>query len=237
MIRTSIARHERGWSMTEHTHKEGEISVVLSGEPYAAVNGELVRAVPGTVLQFAPGTPHAFQADGRVRFAVLHTEQRIQETSVTYLRPGDAAVYEQLFRRWLMDAEGAEALQHAWMELLCTFASAHASSSHAYPVTVAAEALAEGSGTIGEAAAEAGWSISSFRRRFIEQYGMAPKQYQQLHRLNKAKQLLREGEPEVERIGQELGFQTVHAFSRWFKQQTGMAPTRWYQAQHDARNG
>jgi len=63
-----------------------------------------------------------------------------------------------------------------------------------------------------------------FRRIFKEKYGMAPKEYITSLRINKAKQLLKEGNLSVSEIASKCGFSNVFYFSRAFKSQTHSAP-------------
>ena len=45
--------------------------------------------------------------------------------------------------------------------------------------------------------------------------------------LEKAKELIRENDKNFTQISEELGFSTVHYFSRLFKKKTGMTPTEY----------
>ena len=64
-----------------------------------------------------------------------------------------------------------------------------------------------------------------FRKLFKKTYGISPKQYITDMRINKAKQLLKEGFLKINAISQLCGFSNQYHFCRFFKQKTGFTPT------------
>jgi len=70
----------------------------------------------------------------------------------------------------------------------------------------------------------AGISEVYFRRIFAAHYGTTPKQYICDIRIQRAKQLLGEGQLSVSEISESCGFSGIHHFCRSFKQRTGMTP-------------
>lgn len=75
---------------------------------------------------------------------------------------------------------------------------------------------------MGEAA---GVSYSYFKRIFLKRYGMPPSRYHTLQRMALAKELLERAEPTVTQVAETLGYESVHYFSRAFKQETGESPS------------
>ena len=73
-------------------------------------------------------------------------------------------------------------------------------------------------------AKHAGVSEVYFRRLFTEHYGTTPKQYICNIRIQRAKQMLNEGQRSVSEISEACGFSGIHHFCRSFKQRTGMTP-------------
>ena len=67
-------------------------------------------------------------------------------------------------------------------------------------------------------------SLSSFRRDFLQVYGMPPGQWLREKRLERSKQLLNNTQMKMEEISFECGFRNRSHFSRLFKQRVGISP-------------
>lgn len=67
-------------------------------------------------------------------------------------------------------------------------------------------------------------SLSSFRRDFLQLYGMPPGKWLTEKRLERSKQLLRNTQMKMEEVSFECGFKNRSHFSRLFKQQFGLSP-------------
>jgi AraC-like DNA-binding protein len=72
-----------------------------------------------------------------------------------------------------------------------------------------------------------GVSYDGFRHAFKRHTGLAPHQYLQELRVNRAKELLYGTELAVKDIAAALGFADPYYFSRAFRKTTGMSPNRW----------
>ncbi len=66
-----------------------------------------------------------------------------------------------------------------------------------------------------------------FRKLFIQQYGITPRQYIIDIRINKAKQLLTDGILKINAISELCGFSNPYHFCRLFKEKTGLTPTNY----------
>ncbi len=69
-----------------------------------------------------------------------------------------------------------------------------------------------------------GLSYSAFRRAFRSSTGQPPRQYLLAIRINRAKALLQESGRKIGEIATAVGFSSVHYFSRYFREVTGMTP-------------
>ncbi|UUZ84721.1 AraC family transcriptional regulator [Paenibacillus sp. P26] len=78
---------------------------------------------------------------------------------------------------------------------------------------------------IEDIARKLGISVSYCCSVFKDQYGMSPRQYLSLLKLQKAKQLLAQIDLPVDRISELLGYRDIAHFSRQFKRWTGYSPT------------
>lgn len=73
-------------------------------------------------------------------------------------------------------------------------------------------------------------SYSWFRKVFKEQTGEAPSEYHLNRRVEKACDLLKNGDQPVRQISEELGFKTQNHFSALFKRKIGVSPLTYRQS-------
>ena len=66
---------------------------------------------------------------------------------------------------------------------------------------------------------------SYFRKMFKQYTGIAPVQYQLDLKIRRAREMLVSTDRTIKEIAYDLGFQSIHYFSRIFKKKTGMAPS------------
>ncbi len=76
-------------------------------------------------------------------------------------------------------------------------------------------------------ASELGIGYSWFRRMFKHHTGLAPNQYVIQLKLNKAKELLVNTSLPLKQISSMLGFESQFYFSKFFRNKTGVPPTKW----------
>ena len=74
-------------------------------------------------------------------------------------------------------------------------------------------------------AEQGGISEVYMRQLFRERFGISPKQYVQELRMQKARQLLAEGNASVGEIAAACGFTAIYHFCRSFKEAVGQSPT------------
>ena len=79
-------------------------------------------------------------------------------------------------------------------------------------------------------AAEAKTSVSNLRLLFKKELGRAPGQFVAMHRLKVAQYNLTMTSLRVDEIARLCGFQSVYAFSHFFKKHTGSSPLSWRKA-------
>ncbi|GCC53449.1 AraC family transcriptional regulator [Chryseotalea sanaruensis] len=70
----------------------------------------------------------------------------------------------------------------------------------------------------------AGFSVSTFKRKFDEAYKCSPKRWIQEKRLNEAKTLLEFSDRSISEIGYEVGFENISHFIQSFKTKFGITP-------------
>jgi AraC-like DNA-binding protein len=77
-----------------------------------------------------------------------------------------------------------------------------------------------------EFAKENNIGYSWFRRMFKNYTGLSPRQYCLQLKIMRAKELLLSTDLSVKEISYEMGFESIHYFSRMFKKKTGINPTK-----------
>jgi AraC-like DNA-binding protein len=76
-------------------------------------------------------------------------------------------------------------------------------------------------------ASELGMGYERFRKFFATAVGMPPARWRQLKRVERARQLLVEGELPLAEIAEKLGYCDEYFFNRQFKSVTGLSPARY----------
>ena len=88
---------------------------------------------------------------------------------------------------------------------------------------------------VSDLAERCGYSENYFRQVFRESVGMAPNAYINQRKIAKAKELMLYSEQNVTQIAEQLGYQSIHYFSRLFKKVTGITPTDYISRVKDNR--
>jgi AraC family transcriptional regulator len=88
----------------------------------------------------------------------------------------------------------------------------------------------DGSITIAEIASQCGLSASHFSRAFRQSTGVPPHNWLVKHRLNIAKDLLRNRALPLSNIAQQCGFADQSHFTRVFSHEMGTSPGMWRRA-------
>jgi AraC-like DNA-binding protein len=85
-------------------------------------------------------------------------------------------------------------------------------------------------------ASEVGLSPSQLDRLFSKQFKQTPRRYFEQRKLKRAMDLIGNSPQSIKQITYEIGFRSLSAFSRWFRQKTGHSP-REFQESARSRNG
>jgi AraC-like DNA-binding protein len=89
--------------------------------------------------------------------------------------------------------------------------------------------------TLDALARAAGTSRSVLAERFVHRVGETPMRYLKMWRMQLAARLLADGGAKVSAIGEQVGFRSEAAFSRTFKDATGLAPSAWRRTARSSR--
>ncbi|WP_020176302.1 AraC family transcriptional regulator [Methyloferula stellata] len=201
--------------LAPHFHDELQISFVLSGQRAFRMGNEIIVLSAGQCACIEAGVPHQSLA-GSPDLSSFNA----------YLPPGDyevAALTADIEDLW----KTAGCLD---MPDLAEIVRRH---RRCFDETERAKAIpirTEGRESVGVLAKRMGQSRESFSRRFTERHGMPPHAFRLAARLNRARDLLRQGEA-VAAVAVETGFADQSHFGRLFRRAFGCTPGR-YRANH-----
>jgi AraC-like DNA-binding protein/mannose-6-phosphate isomerase-like protein (cupin superfamily) len=195
-----------------HFHDEVQISFVLSGSHRFRIGADSVVATAGECLLIPAGMPHA---------------------PVPHDQPGswvaNAYVAEETFiranrhvRRFDMRRDGARGFDDV-LQIGSQRAARHDDAVlQQAPDQRLLDLLLSGV-DIAALARHTGYSREEFTRRFVKRVGMPPHAHRLIHRLNRARALLRSGEP-VAMVAAETGFSDQSHLGRHFRRVFGTSP-------------
>jgi AraC-like DNA-binding protein len=226
-----IGRRPTG--LQRHFHDEVQVSVIWNGCRDYLVGAQTVRVRPGQMLV----TP-AFQAH-----QALPSLQDLVRSVEFYLTP---AALQQATRRWLARSDffiidAPEALHASPADVIdfITCRIDEEATMRAMPPCEprsAADALLDATirhDNVHAAAEDVGLSREGFIRAFFRSRGMTPHAYKINDRLNRGRQLLRQGEG-ISDVAQAAGFSDQSHFGRAFLNHFGATPGN-FRAAHRIR--
>ena len=89
--------------------------------------------------------------------------------------------------------------------------------------------------TVAELAKRAGMSRSAFAARFVTTVGCAPMEYLSRWRMSLAQDALSQGGKSLNRLAEEIGYESASAFSTAFRRRSGCAPRAFARFAREAR--
>ncbi|MDF2382343.1 AraC family transcriptional regulator [Nostoc ellipsosporum NOK] len=199
-----------------HGEQEGEPDFTALGGSFA-----FERVNASLLLALLPGRIHIPASEGRTtRFGRL-IELLAEECVTNY--PGKELIVQRMLEALLVEALRWRGIGNQGMPagLLSGMRDpALARALHAIHADVRA------GWTVAELAGVAGMSRSAFAARFGEVLGCAPIEYLARWRMAIAKDALSRGTKSLDRIADEIGYESASAFSTAFRKRLGCSPGR-----------
>lgn len=207
--------------------------------------GKVWQTTPGSILVKQPGDVHRdLRRDGPTTFTILALPNddvvRVRDggkgVSIPQLEPGDerAAPFHRLFDA-IDENAGRLALEVAVAEAVNAFAAvSRATPNHTRPVRRAMDYLHEhlsDSFTLDDLAAEAGLDKFHLCRAFRAQIGLPPHAYLTHLRIQRAKELLKQGIRASE-VPPLIGLYDQAQLTRHFRRIVGTTPARYTKTRH-----
>lgn len=227
-------------SVLSINHKEGFYRV--KGRPYAAlgfrlegkgefkIGGSELNSQPGDVIFIPAGQDYDVKYTGGKSIVIHMTDCNYTESETIYL--SNSSFLQTKFEELLetqMSAEninGTKSLIYSILQFMSDdSALARKAADLNYAVSLINENIANANIGISDICRKTGMSEATMRRRFLQRYGIPPKQYLLKMRLNKAVSLLLKGEASVKETASLCGFSDEKYFSRAIKKQYGVAPS------------
>lgn len=175
------------------------------------------------LLTVLPEVMHIDAATGRCQWEWLPSILALIAAEAQTTRPGGETVVTRLsdilvihaIRAWI---ETSPEAQTGWLQAL-----RHPQIGHAISLIHRAPAR---DWTVASLAASVGMSRSNLSARFTELVGLSPKHYITQWRIRLAEDLLTDPNRSLADIAISIGYRSEAAFSRAFKRETGIAPSR-----------
>ncbi|PTY08419.1 hypothetical protein DB347_02215 [Opitutaceae bacterium EW11] len=243
----TVAVHRHLPEITEvepHRHRWSQVLLYLDGEGRQHVAGSEAAIGPGSVVALPPGVDHAF-VRGRQRSPVCLMinfrlrKSALHEPVVCVLNRSELGQV----RQWLtavsrrpVEKDGDVGLESALhlLEILkiCLRAAG-------WLVRGSAGQPGEKSGVVNQWIARidlqepldglvrrSGYQRDYLNRLVKRETGLTLGQYRSLRRLEESKRLLAQG-LRISSVATAVGLPDQNYFARWFRRQTGQAPSRW----------
>lgn len=190
-----------------HFHDESQITFVLSGRRRFLLEGSTVDLAAGQGTLIPAGVPHRSIADPAGVVCL--------NAYVPAGRYAVAAMMQEIERQWRKDD------RIRWNDLVAVIRE-HRQGEGTMPANSAVPTADHFEG-VGEVAAQIGMSREGFSRMFARRSGMPPHAFWLTSRLNRARKLLRAGEP-IATVAAETGFADQSHLGRWFRRMFGITP-------------
>lgn len=249
-----IARfdYRGGLRVVEHTHTFHQCLLVLRGEAHVRLDGADFRVKPSDLLWLPPGTRHGWSVDPDQFLETLDMKFSLAAPErIPKLPPGAGVLparkdLEAVFRALFATARSGPEQRHQrcalileafLLQLTCPPAAAEGSwetspaeTEAAGLVQVLEQQFAEQPQMKWTADAIAARMHLSYRRisqLCQEQSRQTPMHLLREVRIRKARELLRYGDVAIKEVAELTGFESLHHFSRCFKEVTGVSPAAW----------
>ena len=251
-----IARYDysAGWTLPLHQHDYFQMILFLDGKGVFTIGERTVPILGGELCLIRAGENHGLRAHSLLRtldvkFQVVRGEmerclhsavhaphlkdsgvaarlERIRaegELKMPYYRELCSALLSEILFLYLRqaplgdsgDRADAGALAAAPQDPVIDRALVCIRSRHCEQLTVR------------EIARAVGCTERTLRQHFHAKAGMAPLAFLQRHRVTRAKDLMRYSDYTLKEIAKQVGFQTIHHFTRHFTAAEALSPAAW----------
>lgn len=236
----------RAREVSEHAHDGHEFFLPLQGEIRIRVQGRELKAGPGKMIYLPPDIPHSFESSrttsGERLILILSSSAWRAEGGGKFapsLLPASQLVKEVAFHLLIHPrARAARALVATLVQVLSELLESPEPESSVRlsqlgdrtedpRVQAACEYIrvhATEEISVDEVARAAGLSVRNLNRLMMIELGASPKKLIVLHRIDRARRLLKKGRS-VTDVAMEVGYSSVSQFIATFRRTTGQLPS------------
>jgi AraC-like DNA-binding protein/mannose-6-phosphate isomerase-like protein (cupin superfamily) len=231
--RLQLNRH-RETEVAAHRHPHAQLILYLSGEGVQTINGRRHPAQGGDLFLIPAGVPHGFALRGRSRplCLVVDYEATGHGRRMVHRRLSPAALnglHADLAR---LPAKGRLSLADygAILGVVARLWEPQAAEPRTMTTSLydRMRVLLAGPTTPGRAARAAGYHPDHLTRKLKREAGLGMRALRHRLRLESAETALRTC-PTIAEAAARCGFEDPSYFTRWFRQQRGVAPSTWRQ--------
>ena len=241
----AVHRHlDEHASVEPHKHTWGQAILYLSGNGRQTVAGGEARVEPGTLVLLPPGVSHAFQRTDERTPQCLMIDFRLKGARarppvVCSLNRSELSQVRQHLAH-LMKLQAGAGGELRWegasvvLQVLTTILRAAGWLERVGPALKGKNSSAiqgllakvEHEGPLTAVVSRSGYQRDHLNRLVKKETGLTLGQFRAQQRLAKAKELLTQG-VQVAEVATAVGLPDQSYFARWFRRQTGQAPSVW----------
>lgn len=244
------------WTMMEHPRQTSALLYYNNcAATYTLPDGERIHIQPGSLVYIPQGARYKSRfhqcGDTAPHTQLLEFELRdennepfIAASTITILNQSSTYNYNRIFED-IVALYGKPIRPYGLLkskcydflnELCSSFREERIYSKKYMPIAKGVAYLEQTSAydlSIAEIAGLCHMSESHFRKLFEQYSGVSPRQYKTNKLLRQAKDMIRSGDLTIKEISISLGFSDVGYFSRWFKKNAGITPSKFANATVD----
>lgn len=227
-----LNRH-RDAEVSAHAHDCAQLILYLSGEGWQTVGGRRRVARTGDLFVIPPGTPHGFALQGRSRPVCLVLDYELEAPArvrATHRRLAPETLNELHALLVRVPPKGRLTLSDypAILAVVARLLDDH----RVEPTTLAApgvfdrvQVMLGADSSLRQVARSAGYHPDHLTRKLKRETGLGLRALRDRWRLERAQVALRTASSIADAAIQS-GFEDPNYFARWFRRQTGFAPSR-----------
>lgn len=249
VLRLRLNQHTPEAQWSAHAHEHSQLLIYLSGRGAQTVAGRTFSARAGTVIYVEPGTPHAFEkqqvrqplclvVDLELKAArwPCHVCTQLAQADLSQVRAAVGRLFSvrNVEQREMILLAGATVLEilHValqtvgWLRPVNRFGDNRRLATTRM-VERALERYEGSELSLDEVAGRIGYQHDYLNRLLKAECGLTLGQLRARQRVRKAQALLQMPHLAIHEVAEQVGILDHNYFSRWFRQQTGVTPTRW----------